>query len=370
MANIFSTIFGGGSSSGESALGIDIGSSSIKVVQLTKKGGKAILETYGSLALGTYGGQEVGRVMNLKTEELSKATLDLLKEASTTTHLAGMAIPSSSSLVFTITLPGILSEEQLKSIVPNEARKYIPVPITEVSLDWSLIPQQAKADQSENRMQTDDNLEQKTDVLVVAIHNETVSRYKEVLQKTELETAFFEMEVFSAIRSTFSREFAPVILLDMGASKTKLSIVEYGIVRVFHIINRGSQDITLNISQSLSIPFAEAELRKRNTGLDSNLDKQIADIVKLSIDYILAEANTVVLAYEKKYNKAISKVILCGGGARTLGLLKYATVNFNREVAYGNPFSKTEAPAFLTPVLETSGPEFAIALGLALRQIS
>lgn len=370
MVNIFSKIFGGDSSSSESALGIDIGSSSVKVVQLTKKKGKAILETYGSLALGTYGGQEVGRVMNLSTEELSKATLDLLKEASTTIKLAGMAIPSSSSLVFTITLPGILDEEQLKKIIPNEARKYIPVPITEVTLDWSLIPQQAKMETNDNRMTTAENTEMKTDVLVVAIHNETVSRYKEVLQKTELETAFFEMEVFSAIRSTFNREFVPVILLDMGASKTKLSIVEFGIIRVFHIINRGSQDITLMISQTLSIPFAEAELRKRNAGLDANLDKQVSDIVKLSIDYILSEANTVVLAYEKKYNKTISKVILTGGGAMTIGFLKYATTSFNREVMYGNPFGKTEAPAFLTPVLETSGPEFAIAVGLALRQIS
>jgi type IV pilus assembly protein PilM len=370
MANFFSKIFSSEGSSGQSALGIDIGSSSIKVVQLTKKGGKAILETYGSLALGTYGSQEVGRVMNLNAEDLSRATLDLLKEASTTTHLAGVAIPSSSSLVFTISLPGLLSEDQLKSIIPNEARKYIPVPITEVTLDWSLIPQQAKSEPNANATQNDRPIDQKTDVLVVAIHNETVSRFKEVLQKTELETSFFEMEIFSTIRSTFNREFAPVILLDFGASKTKLSIVEYGIVRVFHIINRGSQDLTLAISQALSIPFADAELRKRNAGLDASLDKEVADVVKLGMDYILSEANSVVLTYEKKYNKAISKVILCGGGARTLGFLKYATDNFHREVAYGNPFGKTEAPAFLTPVLETSGPEFAAAVGLALRQIS
>ena len=370
MASIFSKIFGSDSSSGDSALGIDIGSSSIKVVQLTKKGGKAMLETYGSIALGTYAGQEVGKVVNLGTEELSKATTDLLKEASTTSTLVGMAIPSSSSLVFTISLPGNLSTEQLQSIIPTEARKYIPVPISEVSLDWSIIPQQSKTEPSVNGIEASGALEMKTDVLVVAIHNETVDRFTEVLKKTELETAFFEMEVFSNIRSTFNREFAPVILIDFGASKTKLSIVEYGIVRVFHIINRGSQDISLMISQALSITFAEAELRKRNVGLDQNQDKQVADIIKLSVDYILNEANTVVLNYEKKYNKAISKVILCGGGARTLGFLKYATDNFNREVIYGNPFSKTEAPAFLTPVLETSGPEFAVAVGLALRQIS
>lgn len=369
MSNIFSKIFGNGSTSSASALGIDFGSSAIKVVQLSKKNNKAILETYGSLALGTYGGQQIGRVMNLNTADLSRATLDLLKEASTTSALAGVAIPSSSSLVFMISLPGNLSEEELKSIIPNEARKYIPVPIEEVSLDWSLIPAQAKIDQPADGSFGSENVQAKTDVLVVAIHNETVQRFKEVSDKTQIETAFFEMEVFSTIRSTFNREFTPVVLIDMGASKTKLSIVEYGIVRVFHIINRGSQDITLAISQSLNIPFADAEIRKRSAGLEASIDKEVADIVKPSIDYILGEANTVVLAYEKKYNKAISKVILSGGGARTLGFLKYATNNFRMEVVYGNPFSKTEAPAFLAPVLETSGPEFAVAVGLALRQI-
>ena len=76
-----------------------------------------------------------------------------------------------------------------------------------------------------------------------------------------------------------------------------------------------------------------------------------------------------MFAYQKKYNKNISKVILTGGGSLTKGLIERAVSNFHTEVIYSNPFSKTEAPAFLLPILEISGPEFSVAVGLALRQL-
>jgi type IV pilus assembly protein PilM len=158
--------------------------------------------------------------------------------------------------------------------------------------------------------------------------------------------------------------------MDFGASKTKLSIVEGGVVRVFHIVNRGSQDITRNISASLNISFEEAEKMKRSVGLDSSSNAEVADVVRLSIDYIFSDTNSVVLAYEKKYNKSISKVVLVGGGSLVKGLIEKATSSLRTEVVYGDPFDKTETPAFLKPVLELSGPEFSVAVGLALRQLS
>jgi len=158
--------------------------------------------------------------------------------------------------------------------------------------------------------------------------------------------------------------------MDFGASKTKISIVESGIVRLFHVVNRGSQDITRNISQSLAISFKEAENLKRKVGIDATVDPRVSEIARLSVDYIFSDTNSVVLAYEKKYNKNISKVILTGGGSRLRGLLEYAILSFHTEVVYSNPFSKIESPAFLEQVLETSGPEFSVAIGLALRQLS
>ena len=357
--------------SSQSALGIDVGSSAIKVVQLKKKGGKAILETYGALSLGPYGNTDVGTVTNLGTDDIARALIDVMKESNITTNSGVVAIPSSSSLIFTITLPGKVNEDQLATIIPNEARKYIPVPISEVALDWFVIPQEVTSyEEGSNDDASPDALKPKVEVLVVAIHNDILSRYQDILTKTGIKSDSFEMEIFSNIRSSFNHDLAPVLIMDFGASKTKLSIVEAGVVRVFHIVNRGSQDITKNISQSLSIPFVEAEKLKRSVGLDSVSNQQVATIARLSTDYILSDTNGIVLAYEKKYNKNISRVILTGGGSLLKGLLEVATANFNVEVAYGDPFAKTEAPVFLEGVLKINGPEFAVAVGLALRQLS
>ncbi|MCX6755943.1 MAG: type IV pilus assembly protein PilM [Candidatus Nomurabacteria bacterium] len=354
--------------SNESVLGIDIGSSSIKVVQIKKKGGKAVLETYGALSLGPYMQSDIGQVVNAPVDVIASALVDVIKEANVTTNYSAAAIPSLSSFMSVITLPSGVSKENFAEIIPNEARKYIPIPMSEVSLDWWPIPRQVESyEESEVGVVQP---EVKTEVLLVAIHNDTLSKYQDILNKVGLNTNFFELEIFSSIRSTFSHDLAPVLFIDFGASKTKLSIVEYGIIRVFHIVNRGGADISKNISQAMSISFKDAEKLKREIGLDKSANVDAAEIVSLSIEYMLSDANNVVLAYEKKYNKNISKVILSGGGALTKGLFNRAKENFRAEVIYGDPFSKTEAPAFLTPVLEVSGPEFAAAVGIALRQLS
>lgn len=366
LANL-SSVFSSDKSN-KDALGIDIGSSAIKVVQLKKKNGKAVLETYGVLSLGPYGNTDVGTVTNLKAEDISRALIDVMKESNVTTKSAVIAIPSLSSLIFTLSLPNTVVESQLPKIIPLEARKYIPVPINEVALDWFIIPQEAELLESDGNSSR--ILSSKIEVLVVAIHNDTLAQYQDILKRTDLQSDSFEMEIFSNIRSSFSHELAPVMLIDFGASKTKVSIVEAGIVRIFHVVNRGSQDISRNISQSLSIPFEEGEKLKKAVGLDNTANDKVAKIARLSIDYIFTDINSIVFAYEKKYNKSISKVFLAGGGSLLKGLIEHAKENFHSEVIFSNPFSKTEAPAFLVPILETSGPEFAVAVGLALRQLS
>jgi type IV pilus assembly protein PilM len=336
---------------------------------LKKKNGKAVLETYGVISLGPYGNIEIGSVTNLKTENIAQALLDVMKESNVTTKLASISIPSLSSLIFTISLPSKVDESQLSKIVPTEARKYIPVPISEVTLDWFVIPEEVESFEDESKKK-ETTQEKKIEVLVVAIHNEILSKYQDLLKKTDLHSESFEMEIFSNIRSSFNHDLAPVLLIDFGASKTKISIVETGVVRVFHVVNRGSQDISRNISQSLNITFDEAEKLKRSVGLDASLNPNVEKIIRLSVEYIFADINSVVISYEKKYNKNISKVILVGGGSLLKGLLDHTKENFKTEVIYSNPFSKTEAPAFLGPILEVSGPEFSVALGLALRQLS
>jgi len=360
------------------ALGIDIGSSAIKIVQIKKKNGQAILETYGELALGPYAGLGVGQSVVLSPEKIALALVDLMKEkeVNITTKKSGISIPFSSSLMSVIEMPDV-SSKQLAVMVPLEARKYIPVPVSEVMLDWSVIPKSEVRPEDSSEYSTDTSSTDapktgtkmsKVDVLVVAIHNETIARYKEIVVKAELEASFFEIEIFSTMRAVLDDAIRPVMIMDLGAATTKLYIVERGVIRSSHTINRGAQDITSTMSKSLGMTLEQAEVMKRQVGV-SGQDKNLNEVITLTLDYIFAEANSVLLAFEKKYNKTISKTILVGGGAVLKGLAELAKNNFKTEVILADPFSKVSAPAFLENILKETGPEFAVAIGLALRKL-
>ena len=370
----FSSLRNWGSSNQNSALGIDIGSSAIKVVEIKKKGGRAILETYGAIALGPYDALDAGRVTNLSVDKIAEALKEVLKRSGTTVAAGAFSIPVQSSLIFTVALPAQVAESAMAEIIPTEARKYIPVPITEVSLDYFILPQKESSFEDTSAMPNNSAIPlkpvDKKNVLVVATQNDAISKYRSIVSQCSLTASFFEIEIFSSIRANFEHELSPVLLIDLGASRTKLSIVEFGMVKSYHTIDRGGADISQSISESLSIPFFEAEKMKKEFGLFGNpTEKSLADIIKTHIDYIFSETNNVLLGYEKNYNRTISKVIFTGGGSLLKGIKEVAANNFRVEIETGHPFSKVHTPAFLEKVLETMGPEFAVALGLALRKL-
>ncbi len=370
MASFFSKLFG--STEGQSVLGLDIGSSAIKIVQLSRKNGHPVLETYGELALGPYTGKAVGEATNLPVEKIIEAVADILKEkeVNITTRMCGVAIPFASSLMAVIDMP-VMSQKDLAQAIPIEARKYIPVPIGEVALDWYVIPKDKNPETDQMAMDSDGRpLPQKLEVLIVALHNDTITRYKDIVDRTSLNASFFEIEIFSTMRSILDQDITPVLIVDMGATSTKLYIVERGILRSSHMINRGSQSITDELSKSLGISVTEAEVLKREKGLEPNEEGiNIKDIVTTTLSYIFSEANRVILAYQKKYNKNVSRVVLVGGGSALKGVVEVAKISFQTDVIAGDPFSKVVAPAFLEKVLRETGPEFAVAVGVALRRL-
>lgn len=351
---------------GTSVLGIDIGSSSIKVVQARKSKGRAVLETYGELALGPYAGLEVGRATKLTVDKIVEALADVLKESNTSTTDCAVSIPMRSSMVAVIKMPG-MDKKQMPKMIPIEARKYIPVPISEVTLDWFVVPKPDDEDGDEEKRDDRDISE----VLVVAIHNDVLTSYSSIVQNASLNVGFFEIEMFSTIRSVLDAgDNSPVMICDIGSGATKLYIIERGIVRDSHIINRGGQDITLNISKSMGIDVAFAEKLKRNFGNNKKeQDQQITEIMDLVISPMFSDANTVLLNYQKKENKNVSKVILVGGGAMLPGIVEKAKQKLAIPVEPGDPFSKLDAPAFLQGVLEKTGFAFATAIGLVIRQL-
>ncbi|MFA6095462.1 MAG: type IV pilus assembly protein PilM [Candidatus Paceibacterota bacterium] len=373
MANPLSSFFGGLlKKQSPSVLGIDIGSSSIKVVQLKKQGGKAVLETYGELALGPYAGVEIGRATNLPQEKVIEALRDVLRESNASTKSCGISIPASSSLLSFIKMP-VSDEKQLATMIPIEARKYVPVPITEVSLDWWIIPKEENSF-SEFEKKADAGSGEKNaaaiDVLLVVIHNDVLTHLGAISQAVALDSSFFEIEIFSSMRSVVEQSLESQLVFDMGAGSTKLYIIERGILRSSHTINRGSQEITLALSRSLNLPVGEAEHVKRTVGLSpAPEDKNVKEVIGLNLDYVFSETNRVIADYQRRYGKSVSRLILTGGGSLLKGFLDMARARFQTEVVLGDPFAKTEAPAFLSPVLKNAGPEFAVAIGIALRKL-
>jgi len=343
---------------GPSVLGVDVSSSSIKVVQLRKKSGRAILETYGELALGPYAKVESGQATNLPPEIISEGLKDVLKESKVTTMNCGVAIPLSASLITIMELPK-MDVKQLAVVVPLEARKYIPVPISDVFLDWSIIPAIGPEEEST-----------KTNILIVAIHKDTISKYQEIVSQSGLQASFFEIEIFSTIRSSLDRGITPVMLIDFGVSTTKLYVVEAGVVKSSHSVNKGSQDITQAIARSSNISNKEAEEIKKSVGVTRSIDgNDTVDAGSAVLEFIIAEAQRVMFSYERVNKRPVTKIVFVGGGSLLKGLSEFATKRFNIEVTVADPFRKVETPAFLAPILKEAGPEFAVAIGTALRKL-
>mgnify|MGYP001594625774 FL=1 len=153
------------------------------------------------------------------------------------------------------------------------------------------------------------------------------------------------------------------MVLDIGAASTKTYVIEHGVVALSHAINTGSQDITRAISISGNVSIAAAEALKKKEGFVNG------GPLELVFSRIFAEARRVLMQYETEHQKSITSIVLTGGGGVTKELGEYAKGVFSIDVHVADPFAKTEAPAFMRPVLESIGPEFAVAVGLAMRKL-
>lgn len=350
----------GGTNKSKSVIGVDIGSSSLKVVQLRREGGTAVLETYGELALGPYAGVEVGQATNMPAAKIAETLNDLLREANVTTRDAGISIPFSRSLLTLVELPRRSDPSEQKTVIELEARKYIPVPVSEVQLDWFIIPE-AISEGAEPSP--------KVQVLLVAVHNDELTLLEGVVRASELAATFYEIEIFSTIRSVVDESVKPVLVLDIGASATKVYVVEHGVVALSHNIPSGGQDVTRTIATSQGITVGNAEIMKKEHGFANEAGTYDHRSIELVFSRIFEEAKRALTQYESAKGKKVACLILTGGGGVTKELAAYAKTFFSADVRIADPFGKTQAPAFMRPVLEAIGPEFAVAVGLALRKL-
>ena len=366
-----SSLFKGG---GHSVVGIDVGSSAIKVVQARKERGVAVLETYGSLAIGPYvDGAEIGQYANAGEEVLFTVLTALMKEGKVTATRACVSIPFHSSLISLIDVPP-LSDEKIAQVIPFEAKRYIPVPLEDVSIDWFIVPQ-ALLDRDDESMFTDEEegaalpeKEDKRKVLLIAIHNHELIKYKNILNRTKLETQFFEIEIFSTLRSSVYESRLPMVIMDIGARTTKFYIVEHGIVLRSFFINQGGQTITQAVANAENVSFKEAEHKKREFGF-AMPEKDTRHAMSLVTDGFFSEAGNAIVDFEQRYRRSVSKIILTGGGASMKGMLEEANAKTKITAEIANPFGRLRHPAFLSDTLKDNGSEFSVAVGAALRSL-
>lgn len=346
----------GNSSKGGSVCGIDIGSGSVKVVQLKEERGKIILETYGALSLAPIANEPIGKPARLSEADTAKAITQVLQEARVTAKNFVVSLQSNAILVFVVTLPRASSND-LGTIIPNEARKYIPVPLTEVSLDWFIIPDKETYEQESTTPSAT------IEVLVVAVRNETLQNFQTTMTQASISSPTFEIENFATMRSVLRREIAPVLIVDVGTAFTSMVIVEYGVIRIFHIANRGSAFVTESLMRSMAVPFEKAEELKFN----AEKHPEMQSTIDASHEYLISEIKRVLLEYEHNQNRVISKIIVSGGGAMVSGFINLVTKETGLETVFADPFAKVEAPDFMRPLLQSSGPTFSVAVGLALK---
>jgi len=346
-------------------LGVDIGTATIKVVELSSWAGRVKLENYGEIpASAMY--QKPFRTFKkstllLSSDEISRAIKAVVDEAKIKTKKCIFSIPDFSSFFTTIELPQMTAEE-LPQAITTEARKHVPIPLAESAVDWQVIEGKV-GDKKINKLR----------ILLVAVPTETINQYQKIAVSAGLELLALEAEVFGLVRSLVDREEKrTVALIDIGARTTTCSIIEKRVLRSSHSFDVSGSALTERIVEGLSIDYKMAEKIRDKYGIlpmAIGLDgMSVGEILIPLVDLIIAENEKVLKNYAWKEGKSIEKIILAGGTAFLPGLLEYFRDYFKIEVEVANPFKKILYPPIIERILkEELGPSYAIAVGMALR---
>lgn len=344
-------------------LGIDIGTSSIKIVELSRLGAwkeRIKLENYGEVSLLTlfekpFRTFEKGSLL-LSAQEISLAIKAILEEAKISTSRAVFSIPDFSTFFTTFELPP-LTKKELPEAVKFEARHHIPLPLAEVTLDWSLIGGEVS-----------DKRKEKLQILLLAVPNEVINQYQEIVRLSQLQLLSLEAEVFSLVRSLIKKNEKIHVLVDLGAQSTTVSIIDHGILKRTHSFDVSGNELTRVLANALNIDYQEAENFKKKYGLIS-AEKVIAEILYPLIDLILREIEKISQDFYQSEGKNIDQIILAGKSALIPGLRDYFFSQLKKEVIIANPFSDIFYPPILEETLKEMGPAYAIAVGAAMRGI-
>ena len=345
----------------KNCLGIDIGTFSIKIVELSSSGKKKKLLNYIQFQNSSTAspfrtfGKDSSLLLSTEVAEVLDA---LLKKAKVKTRNAYLAIPDFSTFFTTFSLP-LMTEIEIPQAIEFEAHHRIPLPLSEVTFDWRMI-------ESKEEFKGVKKLK----IMLVAIPNSVIFEYQKLANLIGFNLKGIEPEIFGLTRAiSWGRREEVVCLVDIGYTSTTISIIEKGILKQSYSFDISSLDLTKTLVDFLNLGFEKAEKIKEEIGLNPK-EPKVFQALSSRLDFLLKEIqniNNTFLKTEK--NKEIKSIVLAGGSAHLMGLKDYFKNFLEKEIEIFNPFLNISYPEVLKERLEELGPSLSIAVGTALRGV-
>lgn len=343
-------------------IGLDIGSSSVKIVQLKEGKHGYALVNFGMIGIPPETIVD-NAIMN------SAAVVEVIKELLNSTKIRErnvvMGLSGHSVIIKKITLPS-MSQEQLEEAIHWEAEQYIPFDINDVSMDVTILnPHSTVAGQM--------------DVLLVAAKKEMVQDYVAIAAEAGLTPVVIDVDVF-ALQNMFEINYETnpqetVVLCNIGAVTTNLNIINSGISLFTRDLTVGGNMITEEIMKGLNISFEEAEALKVGGQTtydgDSVIPQEVDKIIQSQADMIANEIQRSIDFYTATTaDSSIGKIYVCGGSAKIVSILRMLEARLNIPVELVNPFRNIEIDErrFDTEYIQNVAPLASIVIGLGIRR--
>ena len=342
-----------------SMVGVDVGSSSVKAVELQGKPGDFQLLSLGFETLQSDSVVD-GQIMELNA--VSNAIGSIFNEHKIKTTKVAAGVNGHSVIVKNIVLPQ-MSDAELQESFAWHAEEHIPFDITDVNLDYHVTGQ------------SDDAIH----VLMAACKRDKIANLKQAIQLAGKQPAVIDVDAF-ALQNCYELNYDPqpglvVALLNIGASTTNINILN-GSRSVFtRDATFGGNQYTSLLQKELGLTFDQAESVKRGMPLpDGAEQREIGPILDTVSDILALEIQKTMDFYRATVEdgeSAVEKILVSGGGSKLTGLVDFLSKRFEVSVEMFDPFRKirVDARGFDPEYMREIVPEMAIAVGLALRGV-
>jgi type IV pilus assembly protein PilM len=345
-------------------LGVDIGAGGIKMAEFEKYKGRPRLLTYGYSERRP---EEV-EIDVLNDKKTGEILAKICANAGVKGSRAIAGLPISAIFSSIINIPPS-SEKELKMTVELQASKLLPYPLEEAVLDYKILNTEKKDSSKSAR------------VLLTAAPKNLINKYVEIFKNAKLELLYLETEAFGLIRSLIGKDKSTIAILDIGATKTNILIVENGIPAVTKSINLGGLMITKALSEMTKVGIIEAESLKRDARFAENGGAEAGSVLPKPIESLLVPVlNEIRYCFNLYLNEnsketaegksaKVEKIVLTGGSAFYPHLADFFSRALNIRVFLGNPWARVLYPEDLKFDLDELGSRFSVAVGLAMREV-